>query len=196
MKKILIILLTTFLLFSCWTDNKKVSSEDNSNQNTSTKKVWLRNYPWKDFSIQIPAAWNLITKNDDIVPKPNNWKIELAITSSETKNWFANNLIILSQDLEKFTTSKDYAITNNVLAENEYLNYFKKSSKDFEFSDWEKSIIYNFEAKYSQETPTLQFLQTAHICKNNKAFFITLALPLDIKDISKYEKMIATFKCK
>jgi len=195
MKKILIILLTTFLLFSCWED-EKATNDDNSNKETSTKKVWLRNYPWKDFSIQIPVAWNLITKSDDIVPNPNKWKIELAVTSSETINWFANNLIILSQDLEKFTTSKNYSITNNVWAENEYLNYFKKSSKEFDFLDWEKSVIYNFEAKYSDETPILQFLQTAYVCNTNKAFFITVALPVDIKDISKYEKMIATFKCK
>jgi len=40
--------------------------------------------------------------------------LELAVTSSETKNGFANNLIILSQDLDKFTTSKNYSITNNI----------------------------------------------------------------------------------
>lgn len=192
MRKIFILLLTTFLLFSCWGDTAEITSSEKEN----TKKVGLRHYPWKDFSIKIPAAWNEITKNEDIIPKPNNWKLELAITSSETKNGFANNLIILSQDLDKFTTSKNYSITNNIWAENEYLNYFKKSGKEFSFLDWEKSMIYIFEAKYAAETPTLQFLQTAYVCKNKKAFFITMALPIEIKDTSKYEKMIATFECK
>ncbi|MDQ7008732.1 MAG: hypothetical protein Q9M94_00390 [Candidatus Gracilibacteria bacterium] len=191
MKKILIILITTFLLFSCGNKDVEVISED-----ITSKEVGLRHFPGKDFSIQIPVAWNLITTNDDIIPSPNNGILELAVTSSETKNGFANNLIILSQDLETFTTSKNYVITNNVGAENEYLNYFKKSSKDFIFTDGEKSLIYNFEAKYSEETPILQFLQTAYVCKTKKAFFITLALPLDITDISKYEKMITSFKCK
>ena len=195
MKKIIIILLTSFLLFSCWSNK----TEDNTKEvitTTKIKKAGLRNYPGKDFSMKIPVAWNIITDNKEMIPNPNNWKIELAITSPDTKNGFANNLIILSQQLEKYTTSKDYSITNNIWAENEYLNYFKKSAKEFSFNDWEKSMLYNFEAKYSAETPTLQFLQTAHICNNKKAFFITLALPLSIKDISKYEKMLATFKCK
>jgi hypothetical protein len=51
-------------------------------------------------------------------------------------------------------------------------------------------MVYIFEAKYSPETPILNFIQTAYVCKNKKAFFITMALPLDIKDTSKYEKMI------
>lgn len=194
-KKILIILLTSFLLFSCWSDTEKETTNSKSTEQTQ-KKAGLRHYPGKDFSIKIPASWNIITDNKEKVPTPNNWVLELAITSSETKNGFANNLIILSQDLEKFTTSKNYSIINNVWAENEYYNYFRKEAKEFVFSDWEKSMLYIFEAKYSVKTPVLQFLQTAYVCENKKAFLITLALSLDIKDVSKYEKMIATFKCK
>ena len=194
--KVLLILFASLILSSCWSSTDETQTEENNNSTENVQKTGLRNYPWKDFSIKIPAAWNIITENKEIVPNPNNWKMELAITSPDTKNGFANNLIILSQKLEKFTTSKDYSIINNTGAENEYLNYFKKSVKEFSFSDWEESMIYNFEAKYEVETPTLQFLQTAHICNNTKAFFITIALPLDIKDTSKYEKMIATFECK
>ncbi len=196
MKKILIILLTSFLLFSCWSSKEETQTNNWDKTVKTQKKAGLRNFPGKDFSIKIPAAWNDITDNKDNLPNPNNWKIELAITSSDTKNWFANNIIILSQELEEFTTSKDYSITNNIGAENEYLNYFKKSGNDFSFVDGEESMLYIFEAKYSEETPTLQFLQTAYVCKNKKAFFITLALPLDIKDTNKYQKMISTFKCK
>ncbi len=195
MKKILIILLTSFLLFSCW-NNENEEAWTISVKTENTKKAWLRNFPGKDFSIKIPAAWNNITSNNEILPTPTNWKIELAITSTETKNWFANNLIILSQKLEKFTSSKNYSITNNIGSENEYLNYFKKSGKEFIFEDWEKSMIYIFQAKYSEETPLLNFIQTAYVCRNNKAFFLTIALPLSIKNTEKYEKMLATFKCK
>ena len=195
MKKILILLLTSFLLLSCWSDK----TDDTTNESTKTevtKKAGLRHFPWKDFSIKIPAAWNNITTNKEILPTPNNWKIELAVTSSETKNWFANNLIILSQVLDKYTTSKDYSITNNIGSENEYLNYFRKSAKEFSFADWEKSMLYIFEAKYAEETPLLTFLQTAYICKNNKAFFLTIALPINIEDTLKYEKMLSTLECK
>jgi len=198
LKKITILILLSFLLISCWEKDKETwtTSSETKKEETVKKKAGLRNYPWADFSIKIPAAWNVITDKKDIVPNPNNGVLELAITSSETKNGFANNLIILSQKLEKFTTSKDYSITNNVWAENEYLNYFKHSWKEFEFEDWEKSMIYVFDAKYSAETPTIKFIQTAYVCTNKKAFFITTAVPLETKDTSKYEKMLATFKCK
>jgi len=193
-KKIIILISLIFILTSCWWNT---STEDNSSSSVEiTKKAGLRNFPWKDFSIKIPVAWNNITSNKEKLPTPNNWEIELAITSSETKNWFANNLIILSQKLDKNTSSKNYSITNNIGSENEYLNYFKKSGKDFTFNDWEKSMIYIFQAKYSEDTPILTFLQTAYVCKDNKAFFLTIALPLDIKDTLKYEKMLATFECK
>ena len=191
LKKILIAILASFLLFSCSSSEKE--SEEKGLE--TTEKSGLRYYPWKDFSIYIPASWNNITNNNEIIPTPNNWKIELAITSFKTKNGFANNLIILSQNLETFTTSKNYSITNNIWAELEYINYFKKSGKKFIFNDWEESMIYHFQAKYSEETPLLNFLQTAYVCRNNKAFFITIALSLDIKEVDKYKKMLATFKC-
>ena len=190
MKKILIIFLSVFLLFSCG------SSDNKSDKSVIVKKAGLRLYEWKDFSMRIPAAWNLLTDNNEVVPQPVSWKLELAISSVDTKNWFANSLVILSQNLDKEISSKDYSVINNVWAENDYLNYFKKQAKDFVFSDWEKSIIYNFDAKYSADAPLIQYIQTAHICNWKKAFLLTLWIPLKVKDISKYEKMLATFKCK
>jgi hypothetical protein len=62
--------------------------------------------------------------------------------------------------------------------------------------DEEKSIVYIFEAKYNIDTPKLKFLQTAHICNQDKAYFLTLAIPVTIKDISKYEYLLSTFACK
>jgi hypothetical protein len=56
-------------------------------------------------------------------------------------------------------------------------------------------MIYIFNAKYSEETPMLTFLQTAYTCTNKKAFFLTIALPIGIESTIKYEKMLATFKC-
>ena len=104
--------------------------------------------------------------------------------------------MILSQTLENYTTSKHYSITNNVWAKNEYLNYYEIEDKNFVFEDWEKSKLYIFKAKYATNTPLLKFIQTAYVCNNNKAFFITIALPTSVEDTSRYENMIASFKCK
>ncbi len=189
------------LLVSCGdstTDSSDDSNTDTNTQNSSSKNSsWgVKHFPWKDFTMNIPAAWNIVTNDEQTIPSPKNGTIELAITSPETKSGFANNLIILSQELKNYTSSKEYSIVNNVWAENEYLNYLKLSGKEFSFDDGEKSMMYIFEAKYSAKTPVLKFLQTAYVCNWKKAFFLTLALPTSLKNTSKYQKLLASFKCR
>ena len=193
-KKILLLVLL-FLITSCWsstTDEKNSLTDKNTTTKNSSK---LRYYPWKDFSIKIPKAWNVITNNKKIIPNPKNGKVELAVTSTSTKNGFSNNLIILSQNLEEEMTSKNYSVINNIWAKNEYINYYEIKNKNFSFLNGKKSKIFIFKAKYAVSTPLLQFIQTAYVCKN-KAFLITLAIPTKIKDTLRYEDMIRTFKCK
>lgn len=181
-KKIFIIISLLFL-FSC--------SDSTSNENE-----WLVNVDKTDFSISIPNNWEIIENTQNILPKPNNWKIELAVASSVLKWWFKNNLLILSDSLNKFTTSKDFSMLNNVWASKDYIEYTKLSSKNLIFDDEEESILYIFEAKYNYDSPKLKFMQTAHICNQNKAFFFTIAIPTSVTDISKYENLLKSFKCK
>lgn len=183
-KKILLILFLSFALISCWDDE------------TTTTQTWLTKYDNSKFSISVPSAWEVIKEKDKILPKPSSWEISLAVTSKEVKNWFANNLLVLSSKLNKITTSKDFSILNNIGAEKDYLNYRKLGSKDFTFIDWEQSVLYTFEAKYNLDTPKLRFLQTAYICKGSEAYFMTIALSPQIKDTSKYEAFLKTFTCK
>lgn len=193
-----IVLISLLLLTSClssWSDTSETSTTTNDQEKTTTSG-WVKYFPGKDFSMNIPAAWNIVTNDKQTIPNPKNGTVELAITSPETKSGFANSLIVLSQNLENYTTSKEYSIINNVWAESEYLNYVKLSGKEFSFDDWETTIMYIFEAKYSTATPVLKFLQTAYVCKWNKAFFLTIALPTTIKNTSKYEKLLASFACK
>lgn len=172
-----------FLLFSC-SEEPIISSSGLIKTETET------------LSIDIPSNWSVIENIDEILPKAKNWKIELAVTSENTENGFANNLLILSDELNSFVTSKDYSMLNNVWAETDYLDYKKIESKDFKFIDEEESIIYIFEAKYNLDTPKLKFIQTAHICNQNKWFFFTIAIPTTIVDTSKYEYLLSTFTCK
>jgi hypothetical protein len=76
------------------------------------------------------------------------------------------------------------------------LDYQKLDSKEITFNDDEVSMLYVFEAKYNLDTPKLKFLQTAHICNQNKVFLLTIAVSKNIKDISKYEELLSTFACK
>jgi hypothetical protein len=104
-------------------------------------------------------------------------------------------LVILSDTLKTFATSTDFITLNHAAAKSDYVDYVKLDSKDIIFADEEKSLLYIFEAKYNGDTPKLKFLQTAHVCHQTKAFLITLAIPTSIKDTTKYEQLLASFKC-
>jgi len=52
--------------------------------------------------------------------------------------------------------------------------------------DSKKTKIYEFEAKYSENTPILKFLQTGIIC-DNKSFLITIAIEKSNTNIERYE---------
>ena len=96
-KKVLLIIFISFFLFWCSSDNEEIVDTD-----------WLVNVEQSDFSVGIPSSWEIIENTNNILPKPNIWEIELVVASSVSKNWFKNNLLILSQDLNSFTTSVDF----------------------------------------------------------------------------------------
>ncbi|MFK7780420.1 MAG: hypothetical protein QM490_04795 [Candidatus Gracilibacteria bacterium] len=183
-KKIFVLVFITFFIASCGDEEDVIFS-------TGLKKAETQN-----LSIEIPSNWDVIKDTENVLPTIKEGKIELAVASTNIVNGFSNNLLILSDELSTFTSSKDFSMLNNIGASADYLNYNKLSSKEFKFIDEELSILYIFEAKYNLDTPTLKFLQTAHICNQNKAFFLTLALPTSITDTSKYELFLSTFTCK
>ncbi len=183
-KKLLVVLFITFFISSC------------GDETTTVVSSWLEKIETENISIEIPLSWKILENTEDILPKIKSGKIELAVASENIVNGFSNNLLILSDKLETFTTSKDFSMLNNVWASADYLDYRKLESKEFKFADEEVSVIYIFEAKYNLDTPKLKFLQTSHICNQTDAFFITLALPTSIQDTSKYESFLKTFRCK
>lgn len=173
-----------------------VSCGDETDELSGSERKWLIEKQYSDFAISIPVSWEIIENKESILPKPSEWDIELAVTSKELKWGFSNNLLILSDKLNSFTTSKDFAMLNNVWATDDYLDYTKLDSKEITFSDEEISLLYIFEAKYNLDSPKLKFLQTSHVCNTNKVFLLTIAITTDIKDTTKYEQLISTFKCK
>ncbi len=183
-KKYFFILIVSLFLTSCW-------SKESLNNESSLIPVDNEN-----FSFNIPWNWEVIKDKESILPKAKDWNIELAATSKSVVSGFSNNLLILSDDLKKLTTSKDYSILNNIWAEQDYLEYKKLSSKDIIFADDEVSIVYEFEARYNTDTPKLKFLQTASVCNKTKGYFITIALPTNVTDTSKYIELLSTFSCK
>lgn len=184
-KKLFLLFIVTITISSCWSDEE-----------WTTSNAWLVLTETDTISIEIPSSWEVVENKEEILPKAKDGSIELAVTSKNVVNWFANNLLILSDELNTYTTSRDFSMLNNIWAETDYLDYEKLESKEFKFADEELSVLYIFEAKYNIDTPKLKFLQTAHICEQKKAFFLTIAIPTTTKDTAKYEHLLSTFKCK
>lgn len=182
MKKIFLSIALIFLLSSCFSSS---SSTDTSS---------LTDFSGSWFSVSIPKTWTIIDNKSKILPTPKDSSIVLAASSQEVKYWFANNMLVLSANLAKATSSKTYSDLNNIGSSKTYKNYLKLDKKDFTFTDWDISSLYIFQAKYNETTPNLKFIQTSHIC-DMKAYLITIALNIDVKDTSKYEDMLKTFKC-
>ncbi len=183
-KKIIVLLTFLFLLTSCfwW---------------STTTNTWnsLTNFKWNDFSIDVPISWVIMTNSWTTLPIPKEWNLELVVSAKEEKDWFVNNMIILSKDLEEKTTSYNFMVKNNPKNYNWYENYKELEAKDFEFITWEKSRLYVFESKYNKDNSKLKFIQTAKVCDGKKSFFLTIGLSLNINDTAKYEDILKSFEC-
>lgn len=185
LKKVLVIVFSLFFLVSCGDGDWGSGSSE-----------WLFKYQNSHFAIQLPSSWDVIDNDKGDLPSPSNGVIELAASAKTAKGGFKNNLLVLSDTLNSFTTSKEFSILNSVWASRDYVDYQQLESKEIVFSDDETSVLYVFEAKYNQDTPSLKFLQTAYVCGQNKAFLLTIAISRSIKDISRYEQLLSSFDCK
>ena len=180
MKKLLILSSFLLILASCgWSS-------------TATDDSSVTSISWTWFSMNVPKSWTNVEQK--ALPNTKNGKIEIAYTSSEISAWFANNLVVLSENLTAKTTSLEYGITNYVRTTWSVLDYLKLSETNFKFSDGDESKIYTFEAKYSASTPKRKFLQTTKVC-DSKGYLVTVWINLDNTSTSKYENLLKSFKC-
>jgi hypothetical protein len=181
MKKFFLIAIISLGLASCWS--------------TTTSDTATAVYTGTGFTINVPKSWVKVEKKS--LPTTKNWTIELALTSAEISAWFANNMVILSEELNNKTTSNEYFNVNDIRTSASMLNYQKTSEVDFKFADDEAWKIWEFEAKYGPQTPIQFFLQTAKVC-NNKAYLATIAISLKTKTdnwTTKYESLLKSIAC-
>lgn len=179
MKKVIISIFLLFTLVSCWTS-------DTTDSNT-------KSFQWNWFNIKIPSSW--IQEEINNLPALKNWKVELALTSSDINAGFANNMVILSEGITNNITSVKYSEINYIRTTWVVIDYKKLDEKLVKFQDNDEWKIYIFEAKYWTQTPKRKFLQVAKIC-NKKAYLATIGLNLDNDSLSKYEDLLKSFECK
>lgn len=186
MKKLLILFWVLFFVVSCWSSST-TSLDDTDSGST------LVSHSWDGFSIDIPSNWEVL--DSSWLTEPKDWAYKLIVSAKSSTDWFASNLIVLSKDLDEETTSYDFMSKNDPKDYSWYSYFVEDEVSDFKFDDWEKSELYIFDAKYNKDNDVLKFIQTWRVCDEKKSFFLTIWLSLNIKDTTKYEEMLKTFKC-
>ena len=183
MKKLFCVTLSVFLLSSCfgWDENTVPSG--------------LVVKQWEGYSMMLPKNWEDLSESEQIVPAPSEGKIELVAKSKENKAGFSNNLIILSDELQKPSTSQDYSLLNNVGTQKESLDYVWLGSEKLVFNDGTESKVYVFEAKYNLQTQKYKYIQTAKVCDQRKGYLLTIGILPSNKEVDKYKDLLKTFSC-
>lgn len=164
---------------------------------TTTENVNLTSFESKGFTMDVPKAWTAVGEKD--LPKPKSGTVAGAFTSTDITSGFANNLLILRDDLKAENgtemTSRKYAVVNQALTTGEYLEYTKLSDSKVVFADQDEGLVTIFEARYNKETPKQKFLQTAKVC-GKQVYLLTIGLNLSNNSTDKYAEMFKTFTCK
>ncbi len=170
------------LLSSCF------SWADDSNQ------PLVSGFDWGDFTMNIPSSWELLKNTNTILPKPANWDIVFDAVSKKLNDGFYRNMLVLRQNIDEDMSSFDFTVWNYIASKKEYF-YTKLLAEKNVIIDSKKTKIYQFEARYSDSTPILKFLQTWIVCEK-KAFLITIAIEKSNSNMNRYEGLLASFVCK
>jgi hypothetical protein len=118
----------------------------------------------------------------------------MAYVSPEVQSGFSNNLIVLKDTLATIMTSDKYSALNHLQTQKNYLEYALKKESIITFADSEVSRVYIFTAKYNENTPIMQYIQTARVC-GTSVYLIHFSLTLD-KKAELYTKLLESFTCK
>lgn len=148
----------------------------------------------KSFSMKIPSSWEILKDTNNTLPKPANGEIVLATKSKKQEDNFYRNILILKQNIKENISSLDFTIWNYISSKKEYF-YTKLLFEKNVIINSKKTKIYEFEARYSESTPIINFLQTWVVC-GKEAFFITIAIEKTNLNFKKYEWLLGSFICK
>jgi len=147
-----------------------------------------------DFSMTIPSSWEILENANEVLPTPANGEIVFDAKSTKQYNNFYRNILVLKQEITSSISSLDFTIWNQISSSKEYF-YTKLLSEKNVIIDSKKTKIYAFDARYSDSTPIVKFLQTWIVC-NKTAFLITLAIESTNPNSERYEWLLWSFKCK
>lgn len=145
-----------------------------------------------EFSIQIPESWWAIREDD--IPTPKSWSVVLAYSSASERQWYLNNIVVLSApSLSKETSSS--LMKSSVQSLQKNIENFKIiEEKTVSFVDEQSWTIVSYSGKYNDTTPLTTYIQTARVCGDNN-YYLTISLAETLESYERYEYILQTFQC-
>lgn len=182
--KYLFLLCIPFILTGCF----GLFSNDTTTNSTST----LIKQEKEGFSLSVPNTWKTIPLED--VPVPKTGEVVYAVASTETRQGYLNNIVIIKAGNALDESSKALMKSSAQILDNSLQSFAVKKEEDFLFADGESSILLTFLGKYNSQTPEVTYLQTARSC-GKVSYFLTLSLAEQLEDYSRYAELLQTFEC-
>lgn len=183
MLRLFIVFVIPFILAAC-----SLPGTQDENSVVEENTVTFEN---DQISMLVPKTWSGKTES---LPSLRAGSVIAAFISGDVRQGFANNLLIISDDLMNVMTSKRYSEFNNLQTKKNYYEYSSLKEEDMTFSDNETTRVYVFEARYNETTPKMKFIQTARVC-GRKVYLLHFTLSPEKKS-ENYISLMKTFTCK
>lgn len=183
MKKYILIAFTSLILAGC-------SGDDG----WSTAATGLDLVETSRYQISVPASWSQVLAED--LNSPAAGEFELGYRSEIPRQWFYNNLVILSESREGTKTTLQF-VDGVVVRDARQYTSFESLEKDLiRLADGQDTIVHTFRARYNAVTGEYIYLQSGSLC-DDKAYIITIGLHTDTseEDLSRYKSIIQSFTC-
>lgn len=194
LKKLSTVLLITLSLLSlsgCFNFFEEEPQQTDSSLTSST-------YQTTDFSINIPADWEVIDQNDftsDVPPET------LVVFRNNVKNeTFTANVNIVQRDLQESVSSLEYANLVNNRQKSGLVDYNETHKETILLPSGDQQVdsyFTAFGARKSTSEPLIRYVQTYGV-RGNSAFIVTGAFSPQENDVTSQsvEDIIRSFQLK
>ncbi len=173
----LLVLISLFVLVWCFWEEQ-------------SDKRGLILHDTKDFSLFVPKTWTQVDENDITVP--DGAVLSLALASSQERQGYLNNLVIISSPATQENTTD---IMNSSHFVNQKRNNFTLLSEHrTNFLDDLPADILIFRGRYNPDNPEITYIQTVKNCDDTK-YFMTISVAEKLEDYERYEYVLRTFRC-
>lgn len=171
MKKILLLLLTSFLLTGCFGGNNDIPDDSEPATPPSEQISFYRVVDAGEFIIQVPEDWETIQTFPTNYPE----NTYVAFRNNVQDNNFIANINIVRNPIEEGTNTADYALQVYETVASQLINFKDLGSEEYDLyinGENVKTYLYKFEGTNDSTAKSHQFIQLAGV-KGAYAYVVT-----------------------